>query len=619
MKRLIVLLQVFLIGACLNKELTNDQELQKPIIQSPWVENPDEIGHDFYPRPQMKRANWENLNGFWDYAILPKGEKLPTLFDGQIRVPFAVESDLSGVLRKVGENQELWYRRSLSLNSLQDGKRFLLHFGGVDWESEVFVNGKSIGVHRGGYDPFSFDITPFIISDEDQELCIRVWDPSDQGPQPRGKQVNIPNSIWYTPVTGIWQTVWLEEVPEFYISSLKNTPDFDKKTIEVLAIISSESVADKVVVKALDEGMLVAETAVTPGEKAELKIQNPKQWSPKDPFLYDIEISLMQGDQELDKVYSYAALRKISQEVDENGIQRMMLNGEFLFQYGPLDQGWWPDGLYTAPNEEAMLFDILKTKEMGFNMIRKHVKVEPAQWYYHCDRLGMLVWQDMPNGDHGNVWEHRLGIVGKATDKQRSQESEQIYLNEWKAIIDANYNFPSIVVWVPFNEAWGQFNTKEVTEWTIDYDKTRLVNSASGGNFIMDGSKITGHMIDLHSYPEAVMPDPNIFGKDNILVLGEFGGLGLPIAGHTWQNEDNWGYQSFTDKEDLANRYKQLIDKLEELIQKGLSAAVYTQTTDVEIEVNGLMTYDRKVIKLDRDWLRSLHQKLYDLEIQINQ
>jgi len=584
-------------------------------MTTPWSDQVTDQPHQEYPRPQMTRDRWVNLNGKWEYAIVEKSAGKPQSFEGEILVPFAVESKLSGVGRRVGKDHELWYKRNFEVNSRLRTGKLLLHFGAVDWEAEVYINGESVGVHQGGYDPFYFDISAHLIRGSNQEVMVRVWDPSDDGPQPRGKQVKNPNSIWYTPVTGIWQTVWLEPVPENYITSIKTTPDFDSNKISITPEISGAT-GLQVKVKILDGNTTVGEQTAAHGNAVEMIISNPKPWSPSDPFLYDVEISLMRGNREVDRVKSYAALRKISMETDGQGIQRMMLNDKFLFQYGPLDQGWWPDGLYTAPTEEALLFDIQKTQDMGFNMIRKHVKVEPARWYYHCDRMGMLVWQDMPNGDHGNRWESRPGIEGLGTEQKRTAESEAIFRKEWQAIMDANHNFPSIVVWVPFNEAWGQFKTKEITEWTQQYDPSRLVNSASGGNFIMNGTKITGDIIDLHNYPDAVMPDPEIYGKDQVIVLGEFGGLGLPVAGHTWQEKDNWGYQSFKDKEALTKRYSELIDAMIPLIQKGLSAAVYTQTTDVEIEINGLMTYDRKVIKFSEEKLKELHQKLYRTQIK---
>lgn len=583
----------------------------KEKILSPWAEqvNPEKPLPE-YPRPQLVRDQWENLNGLWQYAITPKGTSKPASFQGQILVPFAIESALSGVGKSVGKDLELWYETTFDASREMRRGRLLLHFGAVDWEAEVFVNGKSVGSHQGGYDPFSFEISNHLVSGRTQTLNVRVWDPSDDGPQPRGKQVNEPKGIWYTPVTGIWQTVWLEAVPPSYIGDIRNTSNLDQKTFSVKTEIESPKANQKVRVRVLEEGKLVGEREVNPGEEAVVPLANPRLWSPQNPFLYDLEVLLMEGRKVVDQVKSYTAMRKISMEPGKDGIQRMLLNNEFLFQYGPLDQGWWPDGLYTAPTEEALVFDIVKTQEMGFNMIRKHVKVEPARWYYHCDRLGMLVWQDMPSGDMGNRWEQRPGVVGRGTERERTPESESIFRKEWKAIIDANYNFPSIVVWVPFNEAWGQFKTEEIVDWTVDYDPGRLVNGASGGNYTL-----SGQIMDMHNYPDPVMPDPKIWGKDQIIVLGEFGGLGLPIEGHTWQEKDNWGYQSFKNKEDLKNRYEQLIKDLKPLIPMGLSAAIYTQTTDVEIETNGLMTYDRKLIKFDPAFLKALHQTLYETKI----
>lgn len=396
-------------------------------------------------------------------------------------------------------------------------------------------------------------------------------------------------------------------MPTSYIANTKNTPDVDAGTLTVETEIENAESGQMVQVKAFADGQVVAEEKVEAGQPAVLHIDNPQLWEPGNPFLYDLEVSLVKGNRVVDATESYAAMRKVSMELDENGVQRMLVNDKFIFQYGPLDQGWWPDGLYTAPNEEALLFDIVKTQEMGFNMIRKHVKVEPARWYYHCDRLGMLVWQDMPSGDMGNQWNPRPGIVGVGTERDRTPESEQIFRNEWKEIMDDFHNFPSIIVWVPFNEAWGQFKTEEIVKWTMDYDPSRLVNGASGGNFFP-----VGQIMDLHNYPEPAMPNPKFFGKDMVITLGEFGGLGLPVEGHTWQEKDNWGYQSFKSVEDLENRYAEMMSSLAKLIPRGLSAAVYTQTTDVEVETNGLMTYDRKVIKLTPEFLKKVHEQLYD-------
>ena len=566
-----------------------------------------------YPRPHLVRESWQNLNGPWEYAIVPgKLGAEPAIYEGQLLVPFAVESALSGVGRTVGKDSSLWYRRTITLDKALRKQRVLLHFGAVDWQCEVYVNGQKAGAHEGGFDPFSIDITPYLAKGANQELVVGVWDPTNEGPQPNGKQVVRPHGIWYTPVTGIWQTVWLEGVPETHVVTTKHTPDIDQGNLMVQTVVKDAKEGDQLRISAWKGPEKVAEETADVGGAVSLKIGNAELWSPSNPFLYDLKVAVLRKGKMIDEVSSYFAMRKISMAKDAKGIQRMLLNNEFVFQYGPLDQGWWPDGLYTAPTDEALRFDVEKTKAMGFNMIRKHIKVEPARWYYHCDRLGLLVWQDMPSGDlGGNHWDMRPGITsGKQHDKDRSPESEAIYRKEWKAIMDALHNFPSIVVWVPFNEAWGQFKTTEITEWTMGYDPSRLVNSASGGNFFP-----TGHIFDIHNYPDAVMPRPELFGAKQILVLGEFGGLGLPIEGHTWQNKDNWGYQSFKNADELKRRYQGLVNDLARLIPLGLSAAVYTQTTDVEVETNGLMTYDRKVVKMPETELHQWHQQLYRIKV----
>ncbi len=574
-------------------------------ITTPWADKVDETKPlNVYPRPQLERENWQNLNGLWDYAITPIDTK-PSQYEGKILVPYAVESALSGVGRRVGKDSTLWYKTQVDLTA--KNHEVILHFGAVDWKTEVFVNGKKVGEHEGGYDPFSFNITPFLNKGSKQEIVLSVWDPTDKGPQPNGKQVSNPHGIWYTPVTGIWQTVWIEQVPKSHIVSTKHTPDLDQSALVFSSLVAEAQDGDLLKVEILEGGKSVQELSFAPNTEQRIKLQNPKIWSPSHPFLYDLKVSLLRKGKVIDQVKSYFAMRKVSMEADAKGIQRLMLNNEFLFQYGPLDQGWWPDGLYTAPTDEALKFDIVKTKEMGFNMIRKHIKVEPARWYYYCDTEGILVWQDMPSGDlGGNAWDMRLGnISGKNLEKKRTEASENIFKREWTAIMSTLHNFPSIVVWVPFNEAWGQFKTKEMTELTKRLDPSRLVNSASGGNFFN-----TGDILDIHHYPDPQMPDPQFFGKDQVLVLGEFGGLGLPIEGHTWQDKNNWGYQSFKNKEDLKKRYAEFVGQLKNLIPLGLSAAVYTQTTDVEVETNGLMTYDRKLTKMEG--LKELHQILYN-------
>jgi beta-galactosidase/beta-glucuronidase len=582
------------------------------VLKTPWADDLDPSAPlPEYPRPQLVRDAWQNLNGQWDFAILPKGSSPETGFAGKITVPFAVESLLSGVQKTVGPENELWYERTFDLGLDRKGKRVMLNFGAVDWEAEVWVNDKQAGKHKGGYDAFNFDITELLVKGKTQKIRVRVWDPSDSGPQPRGKQVKEPKGIWYTPVTGIWQTVWIETVPESFIASSYSVTDFGNSAQVFYPEVKNAHEGQEVEVTLLESGKAIASFKAPANKPLTLKIPNPQAWSPDSPTLYDVSIKLFQGKKLVDQVKSYAAFREIKMAKGADGHQRMFLNGEALFQYGPLDQGWWPDGLYTAPTDQALLFDIEKTKQMGFNMIRKHVKVEPARWYYHADRLGMLVWQDMPSGDMGNRWEVRPGVIRDGMNKVRTPESEEIFKAEWKEVINEFKFFPSIVVWVPFNEAWGQFKTTEIVNLTKELDDTRLINSASGGNFEMEGTKIVGDIMDLHNYPDPVMPDPAIFGAKTVLVLGEFGGLGLPLEGHTWQQKDNWGYQSFSTTDELKNRYAILIEDLAELIPKGLAAAIYTQTTDVEIETNGLMTYDRKVIKISVQELKKLHDKLY--------
>ncbi|WP_031527267.1 glycoside hydrolase family 2 protein [Dyadobacter crusticola] len=615
MKKVLLYLGAFFITApILQAQNATEWKYKQGKIVTEWAEkvSPATV-HAEYPRPQLVRGNWQNINGLWNYSIVPQAaaETKPAAFDGKILVPFAVESALSGVGRTVGKDSVLWYQRTIDFSPKLKDQRVLLHFGAVDWKCDVFVNGKPAGTHQGGYDPFSFDITDLLVKKKQQEITVKVWDPSSDGPQPRGKQIKNPHAIWYTPVTGIWQTVWLETVPTTHIAALTPVPDIDKQVVRITSEIRNAKTGDKVRFTAFDGANKVAEMEVAPDAGAELNIANPKLWSPDSPFLYDLTVVLVRNGKVVDEAKSYFAMRKIAMQPDKNGIQRMTLNNKFLFQYGPLDQGWWPDGLYTAPSDEALKFDIVKTKEMGFNMIRKHVKVEPARWYRYCDELGMLVWQDMPSGDMGNNWGQHPGITGDETERERTPESENIFRTEWKAIMDANRFFPSIVVWVPFNEAWGQFKTKEITEWTMKYDPSRLVNSASGGNFFP-----VGHIIDLHNYPAPAMPKPELFGQKQIIVLGEFGGLGLPVDQHTWQQKDNWGYQSFKNQEDLYKRYETFIGRFEALIKKGLSAAVYTQTTDVEIETNGLMTYDRKVIKFPEAKLKQIHTPLYRVVVE---
>ncbi len=569
-------------------------------IKTEWSDkvNPKQVLPE-YPRPQLVRGEWSNLNGEWEYAIRAKGGVEPSAFDGNILVPFAVESSLSGVQKTVGASNELWYRRSFDIPSSWRGKHVMLNFGAVDWKADVFVNDILIGSHQGGYTPFSFDITPYLTGQKDQKLTVRVWDPSDEGYQPRGKQTSKPEGIWYTPVTGIWQTVWLEPVAANHITHIKSIPDIDNSVLSVTVSTSNAASTDILKVQILDaNSQVVAEAKGVQGQEIRMSVENPQLWSPENPYLYNMKVTLL--GKVKDEVTSYTAFRKISVEKDGQGIYRMCLNNKPLFQYGPLDQGWWPDGLYTAPTDEALLFDIKKTKDWGFNMIRKHVKVEPARWYHHCDREGILVWQDMPSGDMGNQWAPQ--VYNGGTDKDRTQASIDNYYQEWKEIMDLCISNPSVVVWVPFNEAWGQFDTEKVTEWTENYDPSRLVNPASGGNY-----RPCGDILDLHNYP-----GPKMYLNDpqRVNVLGEYGGIGLALDGHLWWNNRNWGYIQFKNSDEVTAEYIKYAKELMTLVRRGFSAAVYTQTTDVEGEVNGLMTYDRKVIKVNEAEIREINQKV---------
>ncbi|MDE5406221.1 glycoside hydrolase family 2 protein [Bacteroides xylanisolvens] len=553
-----------------------------------------------YPRPIMERSDWKNLNGLWKYAITKKGDPTPAAYQGDILVPFAVESSLSGVGKMINEKEELWYQRTFDVPSAWRGKQILLHFGAVDWKAEVWVNDVKVGEHTGGFTPFYFDITS-VLNKGNNDLVVKVWDPSDRGEQPRGKQIANPHGIWYTPVTGIWQTVWLEPVATQYITNLKTTPDIDNNSVKVEVAANTTS-ADKVEVKVFDGKNLVAKGAALNGVPVELAMPaNAKLWSPNSPFLYNMEVTLYKDGKAIDQVKSYTAMRKYSIRKGQNGITRLQLNNKDYFQFGPLDQGWWPDGLYTAPTDEALVYDLKKTKDFGYNMVRKHVKVEPARWYTHCDQLGLIVWQDMPNGGPSPQWQARNYFNGR--EVIRSAASEANYRKEWKEIIDCLYSYPSIAVWVPFNEAWGQFKTPEIVAWTKEYDPSRLVNPASGGNHYT-----CGDILDLHHYP-----GPNMFLYDprRATVLGEYGGIGLVVEGNTWVNDKkNWGYVKFNTSDEVTNEYIKYGKHLLELIRKGFSAAVYTQTTDVEGEINGLMTYDRKVIKMNEAKVREINQQI---------
>lgn len=562
-----------------------------------------------YPRPNLIREGWENLNGQWDYAITPINKGIPGSWNGKIVVPFPVESYLSGVQKTVGKDSLLWYKRTFSVNKELVGKKVLLHFGAVDWRTEVYINKKKVGTHEGGFTAFTFDISSYLNAGTENELILSVWDPTDDGKQGRGKQVKKPGGIYYTPVTGIWQTVWLEIVPETYVESYRVKTDIDQSVVTISPVVSNAKNSDLLTLKILKGKKQVLKKQFAANEEISFKLPNAKLWSPDSPELYTFQLNVVRNKKTLDKIEGYFGMRKIEVAKDEKGIDRLFLNNEEVFQYGPLDQGYWPDGIYTAPTEEALVSDIIMMKEAGFNMVRKHVKVEPARWYYHCDKIGLIVWQDMPSGyaEIVPVKDHDYSIDGDWMDKnykdiERSSTSEAEFRKEWQTIISQLYNYPSICMWVPFNESWGQFKTNEILKWTKELDPTRLVDGPSG--WIDRGE---GETRDYHLYGDRLIELP--LENNRALVIGEFGGLGYAVPNHIY-SKDAWSYQGFKNGEELEIAYEKLIDKIEALKNYGFSAAVYTQLTDVETEINGLITYDRQKIKIPVSNLKKLHHRL---------
>ncbi|MCA8996685.1 MAG: hypothetical protein KDA80_06865 [Planctomycetaceae bacterium] len=554
-----------------------------------------------YPRPQMERDNWTNLNGHWQYAVTEDSvTEIPKEWMGQILVPFSPESKLSGVQRLIEPDEALWYTRDFPVTQNAKDKRLLLNFEAVDYRCEVFVNGTSVGEHVGGHTPFALDITDHVQTGSNT-LTVRVEDDTEAW-QLNGKQTLNPRGIWYTQVTGIWQTVWMESVPQQYIEDLTIRTDASEGTITVNVETVGEAAA-KVVVTVYDGDHEIVGNS-SDGEIT-LKVKSPQLWSPDSPHLYPLTVSLIDDVGEtIDTVKSYAGIRTVGKTQDAEGHWRFTLNGETIFHWGPLDQGWWPDGLLTPPSDKGMLFDIEYLKAAGFNMIRKHIKVEPRRYYYHCDRLGMMVWQDQVSAGHNPPWTR---MQPHPQDADWPDQYHNQYMVELERMIDNLESHPSIVVWVPFNEAWGQHRTMEVGEWTVKRDPSRLVNVASGGNFWP-----VGDIADHHSYPHPDFPfDQDRFG-DFILVVGEFGGHGYPVREHLWDaNRRNWGYGGLPQNEaEYKQRYVTSIEKLLELKQQGIAAGVYTQTTDVEGEINGLMTYDRKVIKIPAKDLANLHERV---------
>lgn len=585
-------------------------EIPKVTMRTEWGEKVTaENAWQKYPRPQLQRDAWTNLNGPWNYAVTEKGvEEAPEEWTGEILVPFAIEAPLSGVEERLSPDDALWYQRVVEFEK-RDGKRVHLHFEAVDYASTVWMNGKKVGTNTGGNLPFSFDVTD-AIQGGSNEIIVRVTDATDTAYQLHGKQVLSPRGIWYTPVSGIWQTVWIEETPEVAINHLKITTKASGRIVIDVDAGGAEKGQKATATVYLGEERIASR--FDEDGSIELTVPNPRLWSPNYPNLYDLEVQL--GD---DVVRSYFGIRETGIEEDEQGHLRFTLNGRPIFHWGTLDQGWWPDGLHTPPSDEAMVSDVQFLKDAGFNLIRKHIKVEPRRYYYHCDKIGMMVWQDQVSSGTGR---NRGGtasspewtrLLPDPTDADWPDAAHEQYLFEHKRMIDLLYSHPSIVHWVPFNEAWGQHRTMEVGKWAVEYDPTRQINIASGGNFFP-----VGHIVDAHAYPHPEFPFDQDGGRFDgfVKVMGEFGGHGFPVEGHLWSKTTrNWGYGGLPkDKAEWLERYRTSIEMLAELKKKGIAGGIYTQTTDVEGEINGLITYDRKVQKIAPADLKEIGKVLFE-------
>jgi hypothetical protein len=561
-----------------------------------------------YPRPQMRRDDWINLNGHWNYAITKQGAAQPDAWQGEILVPFCLESKLSGVGRLLLPNESLWYERRFTVpaGELSHDKRWLLHFEAVDYECRIWVNDQEVGAHVGGNVPFSMDVSGAIQPGENR-VVVRVEDATG-GAQLRGKQRQEPGGIWYTRVSGIWQTVWLEPVPRRSIRALVTRTDHHGRLQVTPRLDGPPASTERLRLTVLDGQTPVAQTESSGDDtRLSVTIADPQPWSPEQPHLYDLRVELLdEGGRVVDRVDSYTGLRTFGKVQDEQGHWRLTLNDKIYFHWGTLDQGWWPDGLLTPPSDEAMRYDIEVLKNAGFNMIRKHIKVEPRRYYYHCDRLGMLVWQDHVSGGENPPWTR---LEPNPRDADWSDADHQQFMIELEAMIDALESVVSIAVWVPFNEAWGQHRTVEVGRWTVERDPTRIVNIASGGNFWP-----IGDVADEHWYPMPRFPLDDERFNDYVKVVGEFGGHGWLVKDHIWDvNRGNWGYGGLPKtEEEFKARYAESLNMLRRLKQQGIAAGVYTQTTDVEEEINGLMTYDRKVIKIPVDELKAMHAELLE-------
>ena len=580
-------------------------------IRTPWFDKVDRhLPLAEYPRPQFERKDWICLNGEYDYAVTGDTADAPKKYDGKILVPFSVESELSGVGKALLPEQRLWYRRKFTVGKEFSGKEALLHFGAVDWQCSVWVNGKLVGEHTGGYNPFTFNITD-VITEGENELVVKVFDPTDAGHQQRGKQILVTKGFWYTATSGIWQTVWLEPVNRCRIDSLRLVPDIDEGVIRI-NIKRTCKCGGKLYAKVLEGDKVVFDSEIA--DKAAIPVPDARLWSPEDPFLYTLLLTL-DCNGEKDEVSSYFGMRKFSIVKDSAGIPRLGLNNKPYFQRGLLDQGYWPESQLTPPTDEAMIFDIEKMKELGYNMLRKHIKEEPLRWYYHCDRLGMLVWQDMISGGQyiGNVLAGVLPNVNihvkdskYKSFKRDKPEWRQEFKDELFGMIDNLYNCVSICCWVPFNEGWGQFDAKEIGTAIKNYDPSRFVDHASGWHD-QGGPEFKS----IHKYILPVHAPTTRRTAGRPIVLSEYGGYSWNIVEHAWNPKRSFGYIMFKNSEKLSAAYKRLHEsQVIPLINKGLCATVYTQVSDVEFEVNGIYSYDRKILKLDADTVRAVNAKL---------
>jgi beta-galactosidase/beta-glucuronidase len=591
-----------------------------------------------YPRPQLKRERWLNLNGLWDYAITRASAAQPTRMDGQILVPYPVESKLSRVARKVTPDDRIWYRRSFAVPQDWAGEHVMLNFGAVDFAATIWVNGAVVGSHKGGFDTFGFDITDYLKPGQN-DLVVQVADPTSAGTQPRGKQILDPSGIWYTAVSGIWQTVWLEPVPKLHIEDVRATPDIDREVVDVAVALSGwANDTDAVRLSASAGGKVIASTIIRANRRATLAIPNARLWSPDDPYLYDLKAELVTvadpyaGQEERDRkaydarftagedrtyaaariagaprdtVDAYFAMRKISVGPGNvAGQPAMLLNNKPLFQNGTLDQGWWPDGLYTPPSEEAMKSDLIFLKRAGFNMLRKHIKVEPARYYYDADHLGMLIWQDMPSGGGEDQF-----VTGTSKSQAvLSSDAMAENQNELAEMIGDLRGFPSIVMWVVNNEGWGQYDSATLARYVKGMDPSRLVDADSGWLDVAPGAS---DVFDIHTYED--VPNTPARQSTRAIVIGEYGGIGMPMPGHIWRpGKKNWGYQVATGEEDYLARFRRkMAGVIRAAREDGLSASIYTQTTDVEDEINGLLTYDRARAKAPPDALSAIAAPLW--------